>query len=71
MVLNKKSNVVSTKSKNKKQIVLCISESADISFPNKISTRLCSGILVEMKLPDEKIKAGVINNIARKRKYKA
>ena len=50
--------------RNNKQIVLCITEIEDNAFSKKISTRLSSGVALEMKFPDNKIKKEIISATA-------
>ena len=50
--------------KNKKQIILCVTEFDNNSFSKKIKTRLNSGILIEMKIPDDKTKKQIIDFVS-------
>ena len=50
--------------RNNKQIVLCITETEDNAFSEKIKSRLSSGVALEMKFPDDKIKKDIIDATA-------
>ncbi len=51
--------------KNNKQIILCITESENNNFSEKISTRLSGGVALEMKLPNDETKRAIVNGVAK------